>query len=226
MIYRLLRVVFSFYLRIFHLLQIKGRQHLPANGPLILCANHSSYFDSMLLALCTNRQVHFLIYQSFYHHPLLGWFIRKCGAIAVTQSGNDNEAMGRALAVLRDGGIIGIFPEGRLSLTGIPNEAKPGAALLALASGAPIVPVTIRGAHVVFGKGKKRPSPGSIMVDIHTPVYPDRLKRKDKTYLRAVTDQVMGRIERRLAAYRRKGLLRAVKGRPGHPAGTSGRTGG
>ncbi|GAB7025640.1 lysophospholipid acyltransferase family protein [Geotalea toluenoxydans] len=204
MVYRLLRLVFSLYLRSFHLLRIKGMHHIPLNGPLILCANHSSYFDSMLLALCTTRQIHFLIYQSFYHHPLLGWFVRKCGAIAVTQNGNDKEALGRSLAILRQGGVIGVFPEGRLSATGIPNEAKSGAALLAVASGAPIIPVTISGAHAVFAKGRKGPSPGTIMVEVHAPVHPDRSKRKDKAYLRALIDWVMGRIERRLVAHRRR----------------------
>lgn len=204
MVYRLLRLLSSLYLRSFHLLRIRGLHRLPTSGPLIICANHTSYFDSMLLALCARRQIHFLIYRSFYHHPILGWFVRKCGSVAVTQSGNDKEAMVRALAILRGGGIIGIFPEGRLSTTGLPNTGKAGAALLAAASGAPIVPVTIHGAHAVFGKGRKWPSRGTITVDIHGPVHSDRAKRKDKAYLQTMIDRVMGRIGRRLAARRRK----------------------
>lgn len=204
MVYRLIRFFFSLYLRIFHLLRIKGMQHIPVSGPVILCANHTSYFDSMLLALCTKRQIYFLISRSFYDHPLLGWFVKQCGAIAVAQSRNDKEAMCSALAILRRGGIIGIFPEGMLSRTGMPNKGKPGAALLAAASGAPVIPVTISGAYPVYGKGRNRPSPGTILVEVHPAVHLDRSKRKDKEYLLVMTDQVMGRIGRRLAAYWRR----------------------
>jgi len=203
-VYRLLRFFFALYLRMFHLLRIKGMAQVPVDGPVILCANHSSYFDSMLLALCTRRQVHFLIHHSFYRHPLLGWFVRKCGAIPVAQSGNDKEAMSRALAILKGGGVLGIFPEGRLSRTGLPDEGKPGAALLAAASGAVIVPVTISGAYAVFPKGRRRPGGGTILVEVHRPVKADRTRRKDKGYLRGVTDEVMGRICRRLTAYTRR----------------------
>lgn len=203
-IYRLLRMFFSLYLRIFHRLRVKGLHHIPARGPVIICANHTSYFDSMLLALCTLRQVHFLIYRSFYHHPLLGWFVRKCGAIPVSQNGMDKAAMSAALSILRRGGIIGIFPEGMLSRSGLPGEGKPGAALLAAATGAAIVPVTISGAHAVYAKGKSRPSAGAILVEVHGARHLDQLKRKDKEYLREVTNEVMGRIGRRLAAYGRR----------------------
>ena len=170
----------------------------------ILCANHSSYFDSMLLGLCTGRQIHFFIHQSFYHHPLLGWIVRQSGAIPVSQSGNDKEAMSRALAILKAGGVLGIFPEGRLTQTGWPNEGKPGAALLAAASGAVIIPITITGAYSVYPKGTKRPRPGTIRVEVHPPVRMERGRRRDKGYLRWVTDHVMGRITRRLAAHRRR----------------------
>jgi len=203
-VYRLLRIIFALYLRIFHLLRLKGVEHIPAAGPVILCANHSSYFDSMLLALCTRRQVHFLIHHAFYHHPLLGWFVRKCGAIPVAQSGNDKEAISRALSILREGGVLGIFPEGRLTRTGLPNEGKPGAALLAAASGAIMIPVTISGAYAVYPKGKKRPGAGTILVEVHPPIKTDRARRKDKVYLRDVTERIMGRIARRLAAHARK----------------------
>ena len=214
-VYSLLRFFFAFYLRMFHLLRIRGTECIPATGAVILCANHSSYFDSMLLALCTRRQVHFLIHHAFYHHPLLGWFVRACGAIPVAQSGNDKEAMVRALAILKGGGVLGIFPEGRLTQTGLPNEGKPGAALLAAASGAVIIPVTISGAYAVYPKGKKRPGAGIIRVAVHRPIQTERGRRKDKGYLRGVTEHVMGRIVRRLSAYarRRTGLKNRWLGR-------------
>lgn len=203
LVYRLLRFFFAVYLRMFHLLRIRGTERIPATGAVILCANHSSYFDSMLLALCTRRQVHFLIHHAFYHHPLLGRFVRACGAIPVTQRGSDKEAMANALAELRSGGVVGIFPEGRLTLTGTPNRGKSGAALLAAATGAAIVPVTIAGAFSVYPKGRKRPGPGTITVTVHPPITLEMRRRGDKDYLQKATDEMMGRIKRRLSAYGR-----------------------
>lgn len=198
MIYLLLRIIFTLYLRIFHLAAFRGTEHIPASGPVILCANHSSYLDSMLMGLATRRRVTFMIIRSFYRHPLLGLFIRGCGAIPVSQNAADRESMRRALEVLERGGVIGIFPEGRLSTTGNTGEGRPGAALLAALSGAPIVPVTISGAFRAFPKGRITPRPARITVDVHPQLTVEPGRERDREYLRRVTDVLMGRIGRRL----------------------------
>ncbi len=197
-LYRLLRVFFSPWLRLGHGLAISGLERVPASGPLILCANHSSYYDSMLLGLCSRRPVRFLIVDDFYRHRLLGFFIRHCGAIPVTLKGGDREALRRGTEILRSGGVLGIFPEGRLTRTGHVGGGKPGAALLAAAAGALIVPVTIRGAYDVYPRGQRLPRPGRISLQVHEPVEVDPARRHDREYLRQVTDEVMGVIDRHL----------------------------
>jgi len=198
MIYLLLRIIFTPYLRLFHRVEVKGREHIPATGPAILCANHTSYLDSMLVGYCTLRPVRFLITQAFYNHNIMGFFIKGCGAIPVTQRGVDKEAFQMALEALRRGELLGIFPEGKLSRTGLPNEGKPGAALLAATTGAMIVPITISGAFFVFPKGKLLPRPGRITIKVHPPINVATEKRGSKQYLREITDKVMARIERTL----------------------------
>jgi 1-acyl-sn-glycerol-3-phosphate acyltransferase len=189
--YRLLRLFFRLWLRLGHRLAIVGGERIPATGPLILCANHSSYYDSMLLALCTRRPVRFLIIDDFYRHPLLGFVIRHCGAIPVTLRGGDREALRRGTEILRSGGLLGIFPEGRLTRTGHVGGGKQGAALLAAASGASIVPVTICGAYDVYPRGRRLPRPGSICVLVHEAIPVDAGRRHDRAYLREITDRVM-----------------------------------
>lgn len=198
MIYLVLRIVFTLYLRIFHLVTFRGTEHIPATGPVILCANHTSYLDSMLMGLASRRKVTFMILRSFYRHPFLGLFIQGCGAIPVSQSAADRESMRRALEVLERGGVIGIFPEGRLSTTGDTGEGRPGAALLATLSGAPIVPVTISGAFAAFPKGRVTPRLARITVDVHPPLAVEPGRERDREYLQGMTDMVMGRIGRRL----------------------------
>lgn len=191
MLYRLLRLFFSLWLRLGHGLAITGLERIPATGPLILCANHSSYYDAMLLGLCTRRPVRFLIIDDFYHHPLLGFFIRHCGAIPVTLRGGDREALRKGIEILKNGGLLGIFPEGRLTRTGHVGGGKPGAALLAAAAGVPIVPVTIRGAYGAYPKGQRLPRPGRITLLVHKPVVVDPGRRHDREYLREMTDRLM-----------------------------------
>ncbi|HEX9078569.1 MAG TPA: lysophospholipid acyltransferase family protein [Desulfuromonadaceae bacterium] len=198
MIYLLMRIVFTPYLRLFHRVEVKGREHIPATGPAILCANHTSYLDSMLVGYCTLRPVRFMITRSFYRHAILGFFIKGCGAIPVSQGGVDKEAFRLAREALGRGELLGIFPEGRLSRSGLPGEGKPGAALLATMTGVPIVPITISGAFFVYPKGKLLPRPGRITVKVHPPLAIARQNGRDKAHLQEITDRVMGRIERSL----------------------------
>ena len=192
MFYEVLRVILIIYFRVFHLLEITGKEHIPADGPVILCANHSSYFDSMLVGLCTGRKVRFIIYDVFYHHWFMGPFIRALNSIPVTADGINKEAMKKSLAVLKSGGVIGIFPEGRLTRTGLPGPAEPGAALLAAAGNAPIVPITISGAYSVYPKGRKIPKiKGKITVNVHPPVTVEPARRREEGYLKSVTEQFM-----------------------------------
>ena len=197
MVYIILRVFVTCYLRLFHSLKIIGAENIPADGPVILCANHSSFFDSMLVGLCTKRHVRFIVYYTYYSHWLLGPFIKAFKAIPITQKGTDKEAMKKALNVLKNGGVISIFPEGRMTLTGLPGPAKPGMALLSALSNAQIVPITIIGAFYVYPRWRKLPmSKGKIMVKVHPPVKLDPDRRHEKGYLQGVTNQVMGIIER------------------------------
>jgi len=208
-VYRALRLFFGIYLRLAHRTVIRGRERVPATGPLILCANHTSYLDAMLLALCTDRPIRFIIYREFYEAPLLRHILRWCGTIPVSQSGTDTEMFKTSLSVLRQGEVVGIFPEGRLSRTGLTTTAQPGAALLAAVSGAALVPITISGAFFVYPKGRRLPRPGTIRMTVHPPVAVDPVRKKDREYLRDVTDRVMMRIGKRVRGYYRvRGKIR------------------
>jgi len=193
MLYRLLYLFFTGYFRIFHRLRISGIAHIPASGSVILCANHTSYFDSMIVALCCRRPVRFLITEIFYNHPLFGRIIQRCGAIPVALEGDTRHLLRRGLEVLAAGGVLGIFPEGRLSRTGATGHGEPGAVLLAAAGNTPIIPISIDGAFAVFPKGQITPRPGRLCVTIHPPLLIEQ-RRRDRVYLRTMTDQLMATI--------------------------------
>lgn len=202
-LYRFLRAFFSGYLRTMHRMKICGRERIPAAGPVIICANHSSYFDAMLITLCTPRLVRFMVARDFYDHPVLGFFIKRAGGIPVSLSGVDAAACKTALAVLKEGGIVSIFPEGRLSRTGLPSSARPGAAFLAAASDAPIVPVSVTGAFFCYPRGRRLPRPGQIRVTVHAALTVDNRQKRDPGFLRYLTNRVMAVIGRRVRGYYR-----------------------
>jgi 1-acyl-sn-glycerol-3-phosphate acyltransferase len=127
-------------------LRVSGLERVPADGACIVAANHHNYLDGVVLCAALPRRISFLVMPRVYHatrfHPILH---RWAGHIPLNLERPDPGAIRRALGVLERGGIVGIFPEGPFSVHGRLERGQPGVALLALRSGAPVVPVGIRG---------------------------------------------------------------------------------
>jgi len=144
--------------------RVENAMDTPPLGPLIIVANHISIMDPPLvggwLAPLLGRRPRFLAKASLFVGPL-GAFLRSQGVIPVKAGGRDVAAYRAAKAVLADGGIVVIFPEGTRSLDGRLQEARPGVALLAARSGVPILPVGISDTDVLLGRGKRLPRLGT-----------------------------------------------------------------
>jgi 1-acyl-sn-glycerol-3-phosphate acyltransferase len=125
-----------------------GLEHLPASGPYIIAANHHNYLDGVVLAAAAPLPIAFIVMPRVYHatplHPL---FHRHIGSIPITLERPDVGGLRRALGALEDGGVVGIFPEGPFSVRGRLEPGLPGVGLLALRSGATVVPAGIRGTY-------------------------------------------------------------------------------
>ena len=145
-LYRLLREPIRRLLERHFAFRVDGLEHLPASGPFIVAANHHNYLDGIVLAAVVPRPVSFLVMPRVWRatplHPLLH---RHIGSIPLSLSRPDVGALRRALATLADGAAVGIFPEGPFSVRGQLEPGLPGVGLLALRSGAPVVPAGIRG---------------------------------------------------------------------------------
>jgi len=122
---------------------------LPRSGPLIVAANHASALDPVLvtgyLAPAIRRPIHWMGKQELAADPILGWMLRSYGGFAVRRGAADTDAFRTAKAVLDAGRVLAVFPEGTRSPDGALQRAKPGLALLAVRSGAPILPVGVGG---------------------------------------------------------------------------------
>ncbi|WP_374454955.1 lysophospholipid acyltransferase family protein [Nocardioides sp.] len=123
--------------------RVLGAEHVPAEGGVILAANHVGVIDGPLLAIFAPRPVHALTKQEMFAGRL-GGFLHAAGQIPLDRYAADPAAIRTCLRVVRDGGVAGIFPEGTRG-DGLLGRFHHGAAYLALVTGAPVVPVTMIG---------------------------------------------------------------------------------
>ncbi|NYE38163.1 1-acyl-sn-glycerol-3-phosphate acyltransferase [Nocardioides cavernae] len=148
--------------------QVHHPERVPATGGVILAANHVGVIDGPLLAVVAPRPVHALTKQEMFAGPL-GRFLRASGQVPLDRFHADPGAIRTCLRVLRDGGVVGIFPEGTRG-DGELRRFHHGAAYLALVTGAPVVPVTLVGTREPGGATGSLPPRGArIDVVVGTP---------------------------------------------------------
>jgi len=138
--YRLLWRFGRLLFRLLYHVEIQGAEHVPAEGPVVLAANHSSFLDPILIALGVPRPIRYMTFHTYVKMPVLGWLIRAFGAFPVYQTGMDKQAVATALKVLKSGQPLVIFPEGSLTRDGRLQKGKLGAARIAVRGGAPWSP--------------------------------------------------------------------------------------
>ena len=122
-----------------------GTENIPESGKLIVCRNHKSVFDPLLLAMPFRRQIRYMAKQELFtdHGPAASWFFKTMGAFPVKRNTADCFAVRTADEILEGGGVVGIFPQGGCVFGNEPFRPKPGVALLAARTGAPVLPAAI-----------------------------------------------------------------------------------
>jgi 1-acyl-sn-glycerol-3-phosphate acyltransferase len=150
--------VVGFFWRILFRTRIEGTEHIPFSGPAIVAGNHVSGLDGVVLALVTGsrgrRMTRFLVAAEFFHKLWCGWALRLYRQIPLRRGERDQGALDVAIETIRGGALAGIFPEGTVNAdpeAGLLRGRK-GAARIALATGAPVVPVGIWGTQARWPK--------------------------------------------------------------------------
>lgn len=136
----------------------RGAENIPTKDGLIIAANHQTYLDPFWIGVPVKRPVRFLAWDEALGWPVVGKAMGRLGAWPLQLEKSDPTAIKRSLQWLRDGGAVVMFPEGgRGNPDGSLRRFKPGAVRIALESGAPILPVTIRGGNRVWPNTRRVP---------------------------------------------------------------------
>lgn len=184
---------------------IQGLELIPESGPLLLCSNHVSNYDPLLLGAVVPRLMHAMAKAELFRNPLLARYLRACNVFPIRRQEADAAALRTALGVLKGGGVLVLFPEGHRSHGARMRPFSRGAGYLALRSGAPVLPCAIWGTERVLPPGKLRPR----RAEVHLRFGPSFLP------VGANPEAVTRDLERRVAALLPPGLRPSADGDQG-----------
>jgi 1-acyl-sn-glycerol-3-phosphate acyltransferase len=152
MFYYFFRFLISLLASLFLRRQVLSKGNMPQHTGCIVVANHLNLLDSPILGVSLGRRVYFMAKEDLFHSRIIGWMAKQFGAFSVAKGRLNRRAGRTALQLLANGQALIIYPEGKRSDDGKLGQAYSGAALLAVKSGAPIVPVGISGTRQLIGK--------------------------------------------------------------------------
>jgi len=178
-------------------LRTQGLENVPREGAFIVVANHISLLDPLIIGATAGqlagRLIHFMAKQQIRGWPVIGWLATQAGVYFVRRGEGDRAAQRLSLELLGRGEPIAVFPEGTRSRTGVLGEPRDGAALLAMRTGLPLLPVSIVGSNRLFRKGARLPRRSRVTVRVGEPFTLGRQAtgRIDRQELAAGTDRIM-----------------------------------
>ena len=148
------------------------REHVPAEGPVLLVSNHQSFLDPPLCGAGLTRELDYIARDSLFHNRWFGRYIRSLNAFPIARDQADLTAIRSVIQRLRQGRAIVLFPEGTRSADGRIGAIKSGIELIARRSGATTVPVVVDGAFEAWPRHQALPGMGRIWIYYGTPISP------------------------------------------------------
>lgn len=183
------KIIFIPFFHIFYRLRVKGKKNIPKTGGAIVCANHISNFDPIVVAICIKRNVHFMAKAELFENKFVSFILRNLHAFPIKRGSADITAIKNSLKLIKNGEILGIFPEGTRSKTGQLLPAEPGTATIAIKTKAPIIPIKIIGDYKIF-----KPVKVVIGEPIELAEYYDRKLTSDE--INKASQQIMAEIDK------------------------------
>ena len=152
-LYKFNRVVLGFIFKLYYNPKVIGKENIPKDGSIIIAGNHKHLFDQCLAIISTKRGIHYMAKKEYFDNKKVAWFFKANGCISVDRSKKDPKSVELAISVLKDGGAIGIFPEGTRNKTKeFLLPFKYGAVSMAKKTDSYIVPFGITGDYIFRSK--------------------------------------------------------------------------
>lgn len=197
MLYAILKPLVVACMRLLCGLRARGADNVPRRGRVLLVANHSSLLDPPIVGGMTPRPVSYLAKAELFAIPLFGPLIRRLNARPVRRAEADPGALRTALRILEEERALLVFPEGTRGEEGTLRAPKAGAGMLAVLSGAPVVPVYVEGSGRVWPRGARLPRPGRVTVSFGPAMhFPRKAGEERKEHYEAVSREMMAAIAR------------------------------
>lgn len=143
MLYRISRDICLFLIQIVFRLKIEGKENIPNASGFIMVANHRTFLDPIIIVKALRQQVHYMAKAELFSKGITNWFFRGVGAFPVERGKGDTGAIAWAENLLHEGRVLGMFPEGTRSKDGVPLRPKSGAAMIAMQTGADVLPCAV-----------------------------------------------------------------------------------
>lgn len=187
MLYGILQPLTRVLLRLLVGLEARGTANVPPTGPVLVVSNHSSVLDPPIVAAALRRQLHFMAKAELFRIPLLGRVIRRLNARPVRRGMAAPAVLRTALRTLEAGHVLLVFPEAARQPEGVLGEPRPGAGMLAVLSGAPVVPAFVAGSGRAWPKGRALPRPAKVRIHFGKPIQftPDPGRDRKEQYVAA-----------------------------------------
>ncbi|MBB75935.1 MAG: 1-acyl-sn-glycerol-3-phosphate acyltransferase [Planctomycetaceae bacterium] len=160
-------------------LRCRGRGQVPASGGALICCNHQSNIDPVVIGLCCDRQLIYLARKSLFRFGPFACLIRFYGAISIDRDGAGLTGIKGILRQLKKERLVLMFPEGTRSRDGQIAPFKPGLCALARRARVPLVPVALDGAYDVLPRGRWWPRRTTVRVSFGPPIWPDAMNGVD-----------------------------------------------
>jgi 1-acyl-sn-glycerol-3-phosphate acyltransferase len=177
-----------------HGVKVEGRENVPSGGCLIV-PNHVSFMDPTTVGWAVAREIYYLGRKTLFKPPFWSWFLPICNVLPIDSDGHDVSGLRRIIKMLKEGHGVLLFPEGTRSPDGTLQASEPGAGLIALKAGVPILPVRVFGTYESLSRHMKRLHFHPIRVVIGKPYLPAVPEgRKDKNVYARVSQEMMDRI--------------------------------
>jgi len=154
--YSFLKLILTILFKMLYRVEVSGYENIPKNGKFILCSNHLSYVDPLIIVGYFSRHVYFMAKKEIFNIRVLGEIISFLNAFPVDRNSIDRKAIKNSCEVLNSEEVLCMFPEGTRSTEGVIRDGHKGVGLISIFSSCPILPMALSGTNKIIQKPRKR----------------------------------------------------------------------